>query len=88
MRHLVLLLTLLFTLGAASAAWSEDLIMDKDALNAMLSESDLVVLDVRTGKDWTSSEFKIKNAMRAPVGEYKDWSASLPKDKTLVTYCA
>ena len=88
MRRLVLLLTLLFALGAVSVAWSEDLIMDKDALNAMLSESDLVVLDVRTGKDWTSSEFKIKNAMRAPVGEYKDWSASLAKDKTLVTYCA
>ncbi|MBT8347102.1 MAG: rhodanese-like domain-containing protein [Desulfofustis sp.] len=88
MRHLVLLVTLLFTLGMASAAWSEDLIMDKDALSSMLSEPDLVVLDVRTGKDWSSSEFKIKNAMRAPVGEYKDWSASLPKDKTLVTYCA
>ena len=88
MRQLVLLLTLLFTLGLASSAWSDDLIMDKDALNAMLSQPDLVVLDVRTGRDWSSSEFKIKNAMRAPVGEYKDWSASLPKDKTLVTYCA
>ena len=88
MRQLVLLLTLLFTLGLASSAWSDDLIMDKDALNAMLSQPDLVVLDVRTGRDWSSSEFKIKNAMRAPVGEYKDWSAALPKDKTLVTYCA
>ena len=88
MRHLVLLLTLLFTLGAAAAAWSEDLIMDKEALNSKLADSDLVVLDVRTGKDWSSSEFKIKNAMRAPVGKYKDWSASLPMDKTLVTYCA
>ena len=88
MRQLVLLLTLLFTLGMASSAWSDDLIMDKDALNSMLSQPDLVVLDVRTGKDWSSSEFKIKNAMRAPVGDYKDWSASLAKDKTLVTYCA
>jgi rhodanese-related sulfurtransferase len=88
MRQLALLLTLLFTLGMASSAWSDDLIMDKDALNAMLSQPDLVVLDVRTGRDWSSSEFKIKNAMRAPVGEYKDWSASLPKEKTLVTYCA
>jgi rhodanese-related sulfurtransferase len=88
MRQLVLLLTLLLTLGMASAAWSEEMIMDKDELNSMLSAPDLVVLDVRTGKDWSSSEFKIKNAVRAPVGEYKDWSASLPKDKTLVTYCA
>lgn len=88
MKRIALLLTLLFTFGAASTAWSEDLIMDKEALNSMLSEPDLVVLDVRTGKDWSSSEFKIKNAVRAPAGEYKDWSASLAKDKTLVAYCA
>ncbi len=88
MKHLVLVLTLLFSFGAATAAWSEDLIIDKEALNDMLSSPDLVVLDVRTGKDWSSSEFKIKNAVRAPASEYSDWSASLSKDKTLVLYCA
>ena len=88
MKHLVAVLTLLVSLGAATAAWSEDLVIDKDALNDMLSSPDLVVLDVRTGKDWSSSEFKIKNAVRAPAAEYDDWSASLSKEKTLVLYCA
>ena len=60
----------------------------KDALNAMLAAPDLVILDVRTGKDWSSSEFKIKSAVRAPASEYADWSASYSKDKTLVLYCA
>ena len=59
MKQLVLLFAFMITLGAAANVWSDDLIMDKDALNAMLAAPDLVILDVRTGKDWSSSEFKI-----------------------------
>ena len=88
MKQLVLLFTFMITLGAAANVWSNDLIIDKDALNAMLSEPDLVILDVRTGKDWSSSEFKVKSAVRAPASEYADWSASYSKDKTFVLYCA
>ena len=88
MKQLVLLITFMITLGAAANVWSDDLIMDKDALNGMLAAPDLVILDVRTGKDWSSSEFKIQSAERAPAAEYADWSASNSKDKTLVLYCA
>ena len=88
MKRLVLMLAFMSTLGAAAIVWSDDLIMDKDALNAMLAAPDLVVLDVRTGQDWSSSEFKIKSAVRAPAAEYADWSAYYAKDKTLVLYCA
>jgi len=88
MKQLVLLFAVMITLGAAANVWSDDLIMDKDALNAMLAAPDLVILDVRTGKDWSSSEFKIQSAVRAPAAEYADWSASYPKDKTFVLYCA
>jgi rhodanese-related sulfurtransferase len=88
MKQLVLLFAFMITLGAAANVWSDDLIMDKDALNAMLAAPDLVILDVRTGKDWSSSEFKIQSAVRAPAAEYADWSASYPKGKTFVLYCA
>lgn len=88
MKQLVLLFAFMFTLGASANVWSEDLIMDKDALNAMLAAPDLVILDVRTGKDWSSSEFKIKSAVRAPAADYADWSATYAKDKTFVLYCA
>ena len=88
MKQLMLLLTLLITLGAVSTVWSTELIIDKDALNDMLESPDLVILDVRTGKDWSSSEFKIKNAVRAPASEYSDWSAAYSKDSTIVLYCA
>ncbi len=88
MKRLVLLFAFMVTFGAAANVWSDDLIIDKDDLNAILAAPDLVVLDVRTGQDWSSSEFKIKNAVRAPAAEYADWSASYSKDKTLVLYCA
>ena len=61
--------------------------MDKDELKAMLGSNDLVILDVRRGRDWSTSEFKIKDALRIEDGnlsEVKDY----PKDKTFVLYCA
>ena len=88
MKHFLSLITLLVTLTAVSAVWADDLRMDKEALNGMLGAPDLVVLDVRSGTDWSSSKFKIKNAVRAAGADYATWSASYPKDKTLVLYCA
>lgn len=82
----LLLFTLMFTTTTAFAG--EVGVMDKDTLKAQLGAEDLVILDVRTGKDWSSSEFKIKGAIRTPPGEFDQWSATYPKDKTLVLYCA
>ena len=62
--------------------------MDKDELKARLGSDDLIILDVRTGRDWSSSEFKVQGAQRASSSDFDNWSASLPKDKTLVLYCA
>ncbi len=61
--------------------------MDKDELKALLGSENLVILDVRRGKDWSSSEFKIKDALRVDDG---DLSATMtyPKDNTFVLYCA
>ena len=63
-------------------------IMNKDALKALLGNEDLVILDVRSGRDWSSSEFKIQGAQRVKGREIDKWSASLSKDKKLVLYCA
>lgn len=62
--------------------------IDKDELKAMLENSDLVVFDVRAGKDWSSSEFKIKNAVRLASETTASAMLTTPKDKTLVFYCA
>ena len=62
--------------------------LKKDIEAAMLDSQDLIILDVRTGKDWSSSEFKIKGAVRLEGGEVSSALKKYSKDKTIVLYCA
>jgi hypothetical protein len=62
--------------------------MTKDELKTMLGSKDLVLIDVRTGKDWDDSKLKIKGAVREEPKDFETWYAKYPKDKTLVLYCA
>jgi len=59
-----------------------------DELDSRLSDTDLVVIDVRAGRDWTESEWKIKGAVRADPGRLEYWVGNFPKEKTIVLYCA
>ena len=60
----------------------------KEELRAKLGDPDLVILDVRRGKDWSASDVKIKGAVRADPGDTAAWADKYPKEKTLVLYCA
>ena len=60
----------------------------KDDLKAMLGKPDVVVVDVRAKSDWDGSKTKIKGAVRGDPADVKAWMASLPREKTLVFYCA
>ena len=62
--------------------------LSKEELRAMLGNSDLVIIDDRTGADWSASEFKIKGAVREDPGKAEAWMDKYPKDKTIVIYCA
>ena len=62
--------------------------MTKDELKAMLGNPDLIIIDVRYGKDWTESDVKIKGAVREDPEAFDSWAKKYPKDKTLVFYCA
>lgn len=62
--------------------------MSVDELKAVLGNDNVIVLDVRSGRDWKSSEFKIQGAKRAESGKINTWAGTYPKDKTLVLYCA
>ena len=84
---IILPLLMLFT-GISLAAAADVPTITKEDLKAQLNSSDVMILDVRTGKDWKSSEFKIKGASRANPNEFDKWAATYPKDKTLVLYCA
>lgn len=61
--------------------------MTKEELRAKLGDENVVVVDVRLGRDWSTSEFKIKGAVRM---DGRDFSLleNYSKDQTFVLYCA
>ena len=63
-------------------------LMTKEQLKTMLDDPNLVILDVRSGKDWKSSEFKIQGAQHTEPKAYADWVGTYPKNKKYVLYCA
>ena len=62
--------------------------MTKEELKSKLDNPDVVIVDVRIGKDWKRSEFTIKGAVRENPAELSSWAEKYPKNKTLVLYCA
>jgi hypothetical protein len=43
---------------------------------------------VRRNSHWTSSDLKIKGAVREKPNEIQSWADKYSKDKTIVLYCA
>jgi len=62
--------------------------MTKKALSAAMGKPDVIIIDVRYGRDWTDSDLKIKGAVREDPEAVQSWASKYPKDKTLVFYCA
>lgn len=79
----------IFLFGSAVSSFAVNVdTMDIDELKSMLDSENTVVLDVRAGRDWSSSEFKIKGAIREDPGDVDGWAGNYAKDKTIVLYCA
>jgi len=90
-RFLSTLMLILFTIVLfASFASSDDVPMiTKDQLKAILGNPDLVILDVRMGSDYFSSDLKIKGAVRPDMGQYIcGTTEKYPRGSTFVFYCA
>jgi len=87
-NFLIVLPLLILLAGPSLSVATEVATITKEELKAQLDSSDVTILDVRTGKDWKSSEFKIKGAVRANPNEFDKWAETYPKDKKFVLYCA
>jgi hypothetical protein len=72
----------------ASMASKEVPLVAKDELRSRLDKPDTIILDVRGGSDWTSSDRKIPGALRSDPKEFSKWSNIYPKKGTIVLYCA
>ena len=79
----------LFLLAQFSMAYGEgDSLITKEELKPILNDEGLVIIDVRSGRDWRSSEFKIPGAVRGDPNKFSDWEKDYSKGQTLVLYCA
>ena len=80
----------LLLLGLYSqAALAKDVAkITKEELKAKLNNPNVVIVDVRLGKDWKASEEKIKGAVRVEPAQVDTIASTYAKDKTLVFYCA
>ena len=81
-----MVLALAATAGAAESADAPR--MSKEELKARLGDGDVLVLDLRRGDDWTSSDHRIPGAIRQEDKPYLAWAIQYPKDQTMVLYCA
>jgi len=60
-----------------------------DELRAVLGNPSVVVLDVRTGGEWTGTDRKIAGAIRPDMTkDASSWAMDLPRDKQYVLYCS
>lgn len=62
--------------------------ISKEELKSMLGNKDVIIVDVRTGKDWKASEYKIKGAVRVHPREVESWESQYSESQTFVFYCA
>jgi rhodanese-related sulfurtransferase len=59
-----------------------------EQLNNILDSPGLVLLDVRTEKDWNNSDNKIAGAVRVDPNDVDSWAGNYTSDKKIVLYCA
>jgi rhodanese-related sulfurtransferase len=70
----------------ASAA--DPLRTTKEELKRRLGDPEIVIVDVRAGSDWKSSDRKIAGAVREDPNDMGGWEKRYSKDRPMVLYCA
>ncbi|HUP49082.1 MAG TPA: hypothetical protein VNA04_09875 [Thermoanaerobaculia bacterium] len=82
---------------ASHAAMSGDLELSQptdvprvsvDEMRARLDRGEpILFIDSRSAKSWSASEVKIRGALRIPPDEATRLLDSVPRDRSVVTYC-
>jgi rhodanese-related sulfurtransferase len=90
-KRLIVLVVSILVMMMVFATWtmSKDVPrMTKEELKAMLDNPDIIIIDVRYGKDWTGSDMRIKGAVREDPNDVKSWVDKYAKDRLIILYCA
>jgi len=89
MRYLKLAAICFLAMSMGAIAMAQDVPrMSTDELKTMIGNPDLVIVDIRSGRDWSASESKITGAVREEPKKAASWADKYQKDKTFVLYCA
>lgn len=62
--------------------------MAADELIKLIDNPEVIILDVRTDRDWEKSDLKIKTARWEDPQMVASWADKYSPEKTLVLYCA
>jgi hypothetical protein len=76
------------TIGVTAAAAQSVPLVSKEQVYPRLGSPDLVIIDVRIGKDWSSSQKKIKGAVREDPDKIEAWAKKYTPQQDIVLYCA
>lgn len=93
MRRLILIFVAAFSamalLTGMSKAPSAEQVprITVEELRSELGSPDLVVIDVRSDRDWRRSDKKITGAIREDSSRLKAWAGQYAKEKKLILYC-
>jgi hypothetical protein len=86
-RELLVVIPVVVLLAVSAAMASDIDWISKDALKEILDDPGTNVVDVRQGRDWKTSDAKIKGAVRANPMYVEEWIYKYPqKDALLVFY--
>ncbi len=80
---LILFSAIPFAYGAEGVSF-----ITKNQLKKDLGNPNVAILDVRTHHDWTTSNWKVKGAVRRSPKNPAHWMNKYSKNQKIVLYCA
>ena len=85
---IIFTLIMVVVLSAVRSAADDVARITKEELKILMSNPDLVILDVRKSSHWDSSDYKITGAMRDNTNDMDSFAKKYMRNKTFVLYCA
>ena len=82
------MVTMILIMAISPSLAADVPLMTKETLKDHLEKGGVVIVDVRQGRDWDASEFKIQGAERVESKDIATWAQKQDKSKTTVLYCA
>ena len=89
MRKALGLVFIWLLFSATSLLAADDIqFVSPEELRESLGAENLSILDARSERGWSNSEFRIPGAIRVTWDNVDEWSSILPRGNKLILYCS